>query len=360
MKNKKGFTLIELLAIILILAIIALIAVPTVSKIIKVAKDNAFIIEAQNYIDAAEKAVSIYKYITPNDPTDDALVLLLSDLDVSNGFKSPYGKEYLNGSNVTITADEKGNLIYTFTAFDEGNNAIIGQTVDTLQQLGTSTVVKTTPEEENITLPRKFAVGDIVTLKGLEGNFTVIEAANASATKVVLFSNYVLKKDQTGLDTSCIGTSPYCSVVQFDIDPYNAELDLNSLTSDNIGYYVTNYQTSLRTKYSDNSIIVEMPTLDTLISLTGESSLDSIREKLDKVGNTRDLNLESLNLKNINIIFKGQNYWFNSTWLDSDSGKNWYWYARDSYGKVIDAYWSNHDSMAGFRPIVTIPVKYID
>ncbi len=135
-------------------------------------------------------------------------MLLLSDLDVSGDFRSPYGKKYLNGSNVTITANDNGDLIYKFTAFDEGNNAIIGQTLDSLQQLGISAVVKTTPEEENITLPRKFAVGDIVNLKDMDGSFTVIESADASADEVVLFSNYVVKKDLTGLDISCIGTSP--------------------------------------------------------------------------------------------------------------------------------------------------------
>lgn len=360
MKNKKGFTLIELLAVILILAVIALIAVPTVSEIVKFARSNAFIIEAENYIDAAEKAVSLNDYQVPHKSSDDPLVLLLSDLDVSNKSKSPYGKVYLSGSNVTITAKDTGELVYSFTAFDEGNNAIINQTLDSLQTLGTASVVKTTPEAENIKLPRKFNIGDEVTLGNGGGTFTVIETANASAKEVVLFSNYVIKKDLTGLDTSCIGSSPYCSVLQFDSDPYSAAVDLNSMTADNIGYYVTNYQASLRAKYSDDSILVEIPTLEKVISLTDASSLNSIRESLGKTGNTRDLNLASLNLKNINILFKGQNYWFNSTWLDNDSGKNWYWYARDSYGKVIDAYWSNHDSMAGFRPIITIPVKYIN
>lgn len=360
MKNKKGFTLIELLAVILIFAIIALIAIPAVSKIIKEARDKAFIIEAQNYINAAENALVIHQYKTPKNSTDDSLIFLISDLDISNDFKSPYGKKYLDGSNVTVTADNNGNLIYSVTAFDEDNNAIVKQTFDDLEKLGTSVVKKTTPEEENIVLPRKFAIGDIVNLKNESGSFTVIKAADASATRVVLFSNSVLKKDQTGLDNSCVGAAPYCSVVKFDADPYNAKLDLNALTSDNIGYYVAGYQTKLRTKYSDNSILVDLPTIDTLLSLTGEVSLDAIRDKLGKSGNTRDLNLESLNLKNIDIMFKGQNYWFNSTWLDTDSGKNWYWYARDSYGKVIDAYWSNHDSMAGVRPVITIPVQYVE
>lgn len=55
--------------------------------------------------------------------------ILISDLDISkNNNKSPYGQYYLSGSNVTVTSDITGNLIYTITLFDEGNNAIINQT----------------------------------------------------------------------------------------------------------------------------------------------------------------------------------------------------------------------------------------
>lgn len=360
MKKHQGFTLIELLAVILILGIIVLIAIPTVSKIIKQAKDNAFITEALTYLNTAENEVGLKEYKVPTKETDSPLIFLFSDLNVSNGSKSPYGKKYLSGSNITITSDNSGKLTYSLTAFDEGDNAIIGQTLDSLQELGTKAIVRTNPEEEDIKLPHHFVIGESVTLKDGGGKFTVIKEANASALTVTLFADYVVKKDLSGLDSSCIGTAPYCSVIQFDADPYNAEVDISSITPDNIGYYLTNYQNSLRVKYSDNSIIVEVPTLDTLINITNSLSIDSIREDLNKEGNTRDLNLEILNLDNINLMFKGQNYWFNTKWLDLDSGKNWYWYARDSYGKVIDAYWSNHDSMAGFRPIVTIPVKYIN
>lgn len=89
--------------------------------------------------------------------------------------------------------------------------------------------------------------------------FTVIKEAVLGATEVTLFADYVMKTDLTGFDTSCAGTAPYYeSMVQFDNDAYNATLNLAATTSSNIGYYVTNYQNNLITKYSNTNIKVEL------------------------------------------------------------------------------------------------------
>lgn len=54
--NKKGFTLVELLAVIVILAVLVLLAVPSVLKMMDTARKNAFVTEAQSFIDGAKLA----------------------------------------------------------------------------------------------------------------------------------------------------------------------------------------------------------------------------------------------------------------------------------------------------------------
>lgn len=53
--NKKGFTLIELLAVIIVLAIVTLLAVQAVLPQVEKARKNAFVIEANQAIDAAKQ-----------------------------------------------------------------------------------------------------------------------------------------------------------------------------------------------------------------------------------------------------------------------------------------------------------------
>ena len=59
--NKKGFTLIELLAVIVVLAIVAVLGAGLVLPALSSARKNAFIVEANNAIDAASRAVSYYQ-----------------------------------------------------------------------------------------------------------------------------------------------------------------------------------------------------------------------------------------------------------------------------------------------------------
>ena len=61
MKGKKGFTLIELLAVIVVLAIVAVLGAGLVLPALASARKNAFIVEANNAIDAASRAVSYYQ-----------------------------------------------------------------------------------------------------------------------------------------------------------------------------------------------------------------------------------------------------------------------------------------------------------
>jgi prepilin-type N-terminal cleavage/methylation domain-containing protein len=59
LNEKKGFTLIELLAVIVVLAIVMVLAVSTVLPYIAKSKKNAFAIEANTVLDAAQSAISL-------------------------------------------------------------------------------------------------------------------------------------------------------------------------------------------------------------------------------------------------------------------------------------------------------------
>lgn len=58
--NKSGFTLIELLAVIVVLAIVAVLATSQLLPILEKTRKNAFAAEANNVIDAASKAVTLW------------------------------------------------------------------------------------------------------------------------------------------------------------------------------------------------------------------------------------------------------------------------------------------------------------
>lgn len=68
LNEKKGFTLIELLAVIVILAIITVIGVTTVLPYLQGSAKNAFAIEANNAVDAASQAMSLYQIGSINIP----------------------------------------------------------------------------------------------------------------------------------------------------------------------------------------------------------------------------------------------------------------------------------------------------
>ena len=59
LNEKKGFTLIELLAVIVVLAIVMVLAVSTVLPYIAKSRKNAFAIEANTVLDAAQSAISL-------------------------------------------------------------------------------------------------------------------------------------------------------------------------------------------------------------------------------------------------------------------------------------------------------------
>ncbi len=370
--KKNGFTLIELLAVIVILGIIMVIAVPAVTKYIDKSKKDSFVSTAKMYIDAAQKAVSAGDYLPPTTSTDQPLKILVSDLKIQKGGQtSPYGNKYKIGSYIIVTSDSEGNLTYKITLIDEKNNAIAEKTLKQLNDQG----AKSVKVVKNIALPREYNVGDKVTLKDGGGSYTVIEYASINALTLKLLSDNVVKADLSGYDTSCIGENMYCSSVKFVDPPYgNNTIDLNSIDANNIGYYITNFQTQLRTKYDDDSITVDLPTVDEILTLAGiNKTLSQLYTQKYGTNIYKDdgitplivadgINLGDLNAKNLDIINKNQTYWLKDaySWTENGSTNNWRIYLRTSYGIVINAYWSNKDNGPGFRPVVTIPVSEVE
>ena len=58
--NNKGFTLVELLAVIVVLAMVMVLAMTTVLPYMNDARENAFRIEAGNFVDASADAMELY------------------------------------------------------------------------------------------------------------------------------------------------------------------------------------------------------------------------------------------------------------------------------------------------------------
>ncbi len=367
--KKNGFTLIELLAVIVILGIIMVIAVPAVTKYIDKSKKDSFVSTAKMYIDAAQKAVSAGDYLPPTTSTDQPLKILVSDLKIQKGGQtSPYGNKYKIGSYIIVTSDSEGNLTYKITLIDEKNNAIAEKTLKQLNDQG----AKSVKVVKNIALPREYNVGDKVTLKDGGGSYTVIEYASINALTLKLLSDNVVKADLSGYDTSCIGENMYCSSVKFVDPPYgNNTIDLNSIDANNIGYYITNFQTQLRTKYDDDSITVDLPTVDEILTLAGINK--TLSQLLTEIYGTRiiedpnlisseGINLIALNANNLSTISKNQSYWLKDAypWVENGSTNNWRMFLRASYGTVMNAYWGNKNDGPGFRPVVTISASEVE
>ena len=127
MKNKKGFTLIELLAVIVILAIVTLIGATTVLPYIRNTREQAFIVEINEAINSAEKAMNLislgkidratYQLETAQKPNEIYWCFSLEDLVTlglwtkDSGAVSGDTKTY--DGWVRVREDENGIYFYT-------------------------------------------------------------------------------------------------------------------------------------------------------------------------------------------------------------------------------------------------------
>ena len=126
--NKNGFTLIELLTVIVILGIISTIAVPEYSKYIEQSKREAFVFEANNYVDSVSASIVSQVYKAPV-AINDVTVVSLDMIDlVSGSEKSPYGYDWVKGKSYVAVINEgtqsSPKYAYYFAAQDEDRNAI--------------------------------------------------------------------------------------------------------------------------------------------------------------------------------------------------------------------------------------------
>lgn len=128
MKNKNGFTLIELLTVIVILGIISTIAVPQYSGYIEKSKRDAFVVEANNYVDSVSASIISQEFKAPVEINDVTVVNLDMIELVSGSGKSPYGYDWVKGKCYVAIINEgtpsNPKYAYYFAAQDEDRNAI--------------------------------------------------------------------------------------------------------------------------------------------------------------------------------------------------------------------------------------------
>lgn len=93
--NKKGFTLIELLAVIVVLAIIMLLAVQAVLPQMEKARKNAFVVEANAAIEAAQNLV-LTKQVADSDFTISKNCVSIETLK-NYGYYETNGKDQYTG-----------------------------------------------------------------------------------------------------------------------------------------------------------------------------------------------------------------------------------------------------------------------
>lgn len=144
MKGKKGFTLIELLAVIVVLAIVAVLGAGLVLPALTSARKNAFIVEANNAIDAASRAVSYYqigtltstqindagatgkkaKYTYTNSSTVKETFCFTLDSLVALGV---FDKKDLTGyeGTIKVTVPVSNNTAFTYTTSMKNNDFAI-------------------------------------------------------------------------------------------------------------------------------------------------------------------------------------------------------------------------------------------
>lgn len=120
--NQKGFTLIELLAVIVILGILMLIAIPSVTKYIDKSKKEAYINNAQSYIEAVRKDIISGHIQAPN--ANQTLIIKLSSIELEKGSaKSPYDN-YETEKSYIMVKNRNNQLEYYIAARDKKGNEI--------------------------------------------------------------------------------------------------------------------------------------------------------------------------------------------------------------------------------------------
>ena len=107
LKNKKGFTLVELLAVIVVLAIIILIDMPAVLSSMEKAKKNAFAVEANEVIRAAQTA---YADAVMNGKASGNSICISYNY-LKNGFLEKHDNNY-NGSVLITINPTSGQASY--------------------------------------------------------------------------------------------------------------------------------------------------------------------------------------------------------------------------------------------------------
>ena len=130
--NKKGFTLIELLAVIVVLAVIMLVAVTAVVPMMNRARKQAFITEANTFIEGAEA------YFTYKNMSGDTTTKCVTIADLKGTYVEAQGKDKYNGK-VELSGTDNAP-VYTITLTDGSKYSISGMTNTALAEADESDV----------------------------------------------------------------------------------------------------------------------------------------------------------------------------------------------------------------------------
>ncbi len=86
--NKKGFTLIELLAVIIVLAVVTLLAVQAILPQVDKARKNAFVVEANNAIEAAKQYYGTQELENPEAVSGECVCIPIATLKNSGYYET--------------------------------------------------------------------------------------------------------------------------------------------------------------------------------------------------------------------------------------------------------------------------------
>lgn len=152
--NKKGFTLVELLAVIVILAVVVLIAMTAVVPQMNKARVEAFVTEANKYIQAATN------YYTDSQLSGTGMASTggcVSIETLNSGYIDKKDSNYKGYVYITVATDASGKTTSTYTIALDNKNYNIGPIdsseikSDNVVTGTSSTITNTCPTKDPVT-----------------------------------------------------------------------------------------------------------------------------------------------------------------------------------------------------------------
>ena len=127
--NKKGFTLIELLAVIVVLAIIMLLAVQAVLPQMEKARKNAFVVEANAAIEAAQNLI-LTKQVSDPSFTVGTNCVTIANLEKFGYYETNGKTQYKGYVKITRNATSDDKTGYSYSVYLTNGQYKVSGTTD--------------------------------------------------------------------------------------------------------------------------------------------------------------------------------------------------------------------------------------